>query len=241
MSSEEWDKSDDEPKLAPMVKKKGKWEDEDAESDEPKDEWDASDEEEKPASKLTGTPKPIRQKGRLCITKQKIAQREAEDARQAELEARAAAEASDPLLRKRREQQAQIAADLENAKSLFGDLALSNSEAIINSNPISRADFDTFASQLSAMIVDKNCNKPLYGYFLEQFIRSLCQPLKDVDCRKVASQLTALANEKQSQSKGTSKKKGGAKAARPTANFKKGALDDLDAAANLDLDDDDFM
>lgn len=44
-------------------------------------------------------------------------------------------------------------------------------------------------------------NNPLYGSFIDQFAKDIAEPAKDMDVRKAASSLTALANDKQRQQK----------------------------------------
>jgi translation initiation factor 3 subunit J len=72
---------------------------------------------------------------------------------------------------------------------------------LLSQNPLTKAQFETFSQSLSTIIVEKHGSKPLYAMFLEDHLRSLCGPLKDVEVRKLASVLTALANEKQAAAK----------------------------------------
>ncbi|KAJ2715846.1 Translation initiation factor 3 subunit J component, partial [Coemansia spiralis] len=61
-------------------------------------------------------------------------------------------------------------------------------------------EFDTFAKALVERI-QKSQSRRLYSAFLEKLIHDLALPLKDVDVRKIASSLTALASEKQKAAK----------------------------------------
>ncbi|KAI8454832.1 eukaryotic translation initiation factor 3 subunit J [Phakopsora pachyrhizi] len=194
-----------------------KWADEDAEEG-VKDDWEASEgsdsEKDRRKNEQESKPKgPIRNKG---ITKMKIAEKEAEEAsRLAELRALEEQE-SDPTLRKRRDQQRAVEADLENARGLFGDAAISkNSEDPFKMDPITKADFESLSLALSDLIVSKHGKKPLFPMFVESFVKQIAGPLTDVQTRKAASVLTTLANEKQRLIKDSTKKGGKAKS-KPT-------------------------
>ena len=71
------------------------------------------------------------------------------------------------------------------------------------------------ANQIFEVVIKQHQSKPLYAAFVEDLSRSLAQPLKDVEVRKVASGLTTLANEKQKAQReaasGKKKSKGSAK------------------------------
>lgn len=147
------------------------------------------------------------------MTKAKIAEREAAEA--AKLQERLAMQAEDPRERKKREMQQQIAQDLENARALLGDTAIS--EAVAGSdgspfaafpNPKTKDDMEAFAVSLAKYLTDHYSNKPLYPVFAEAFVKNLAQPLKDLDVRKCASALTIVANEKQRQAREATTKKG---------------------------------
>lgn len=87
-----------------------------------KDDWEASEDSDAEKQEAPKPKGPVRNKG---ITKMKIAEKEAEEAnRLAEMEA-AAAEEADPILRKKREQQRTVEADMESARGLFGDAVIS--------------------------------------------------------------------------------------------------------------------
>lgn len=184
------------------------------------DSWEDSDEDEnanKAAAAPSGPAPPIRQKG---ITKAKIAEKEAQE--QERLRAAQARASEDPLVKKQREMKLQMENDLESARSLFGGATIgANGAAALGEDPLlahadarTKADFEAFAEALSKYIIDTHGGKPLYPHFVEQFVRSLCMPMKDLDVKKCASTLTALGNEKQKLAKeGTGKK--GAKGKKP--------------------------
>jgi len=81
--------------------------------------------------------------------------------------------------------------------------------------------------------------------FVEMHVKALAQPLRDVDVRKSASALTALANEKQKEQrdKASGKKKPKATAKPGLAGTKSTARVDVSAynEALDDFGDDDFM
>jgi translation initiation factor 3 subunit J len=93
--------------------------------------------------------------------------------------------------------------------------------ALLNANPKTKEEFNALSNQIFDVIIKRHQNKPLYATFVEQLVKDVASPLRDVDIRKAASGLTALANEKQREAKEktTAKKKkpakpvlGGAKA-----------------------------
>ncbi|KAK4053709.1 40S ribosomal protein S27 [Microbotryomycetes sp. JL201] len=205
----DWDASDNEETAAPsapkvaVAAKKGKFADEDASDDDVKDDWDASDEEAPAAPKSNAPPPPVRQKG---ITKQKIAEKEAAERARQEAAAQRAAE-DDPALRRAREREAQLSADMDNAAALFGQTSVSNgsNDDILSRAPKTEAEFKQLAEDI-AEALKKHEKSRHYAKFTEELARAVCLPLKDVDVRKSASALTALANEKQRESKAGGKK-----------------------------------
>lgn len=82
----------------------------------------------------------------------------------------------------------------------------------------------SLSGQIMEVIMKRHQNKPLYAAFVEYHVRELAMPLKDLDVRKAASTLTALANEKQKEQKD---KQGGKKkpkaAAKPVLGSAKAA------------------
>ena len=55
------------------------------------------------------------------------------------------------------------------------------------------------SSNIIEFIIKRHQSKPLYATFVEQLVRDLAMPLRDVEVRKAASALTTLANEKQKE------------------------------------------
>jgi len=220
------------------------------EDDEVPDDWDASSDEEEdiPASAPVAPP---RKKGTL---KAVLAAKEAEKARRKaagedEEEAEEDEESEvDEIEQKRRDKQREIETDILNATSLLNGTSVSNKPAevqgISSLNPKTKEDFAELSTRLIELI-KRHQDKPLYASFVEMHVKTLAQPLKDVDVRKAASALTTLANEKQKEQrdKASGKKKpkasskpalGGAKS---LAKVDTGAYDE----ALDDFGNDDFM
>ncbi|CEG83865.1 hypothetical protein RMATCC62417_17732 [Rhizopus microsporus] len=72
------------------------------------------------------------------------------------------------------------------------------SKPVESLKPRTRADFEEFRQLLTDLIL-QHSNVSGYATFLEQLARDLADPMKDMDIRKAASSLTALANDKQRQ------------------------------------------
>jgi translation initiation factor 3 subunit J len=82
-------------------------------------------------------------------------------------------------------------------------------DSLISFQPRTKDDFNELSSRIIEFIVKRHQNKPLYASFVEDHVRELAMPLKDVEVRKAASGLTTLANEKQKEQrdKASGKKK----------------------------------
>nr|KAJ3403927.1 Eukaryotic translation initiation factor 3 subunit J [Polyrhizophydium stewartii] len=106
--------------------------------------------------------------------------------------------------------------DFENAKALFGDLAVSGGipkpeGAIELQEPKSRGEFDDFVKLVMKKFSTFE-KMPQYTYFVESLVRELALPLSVDDTRKVTTSLNAMINEKQKALKDNKgKKKGAAK------------------------------
>jgi len=73
--------------------------------------------------------------------------------------------------------------------------------SVLNATPKTKEEFDILSRQIFDLVIKRHQDKPLYAAFVEAHAKELASPLKDVDVRKVASGLTALANEKQREAK----------------------------------------
>ncbi|KAG2184540.1 hypothetical protein INT43_000449 [Umbelopsis isabellina] len=238
MSDWENDFDDDEP-VVPVIKKK--WDDEDVEDD-IKDSWEESDEEEQPKPAAA----PVKKKVPLA---QKIAERQAEEERKkADMEAKRAQMAQqkqpetdeEAFERKEREKRLQIEADIQNASDLFGGVAVKDddSQTIEQMKPITKEQFEAYQKRLIETIT-ANQKAGQYKSFVENLIRELCLNMKDLEVRKVASTLTALANEKQRQQREASKPKKKGKE-KPSLQSSQKTVVDTTSYDNFD-DFDDFM
>ncbi|KAG8917024.1 Translation initiation factor 3 subunit J component [Tulasnella sp. 418] len=252
-----WDDESDgevQKKVAPppSIPKKSKWEGEDEEQDKVADDWDdESEEEEKPAPKAVVASAP-KKKGTI---KAKLAEKEAEKAarREAGLDTDEddVEDVVDPAVRRKMEREREVAADLQHATDLLGTASIGGSKdtdtsALASANPKTKPEFEAFAKQVVASVIQKHQNKPLYASFVDALVKEVCLPLRDVEVRKSASILTALANEKQKEQKekasGKKKPKG---AAKPTLGAAKpGKVDTRvyeEALDDFGNDPDDFM
>ncbi|KAI9268072.1 eukaryotic translation initiation factor 3 subunit J [Phascolomyces articulosus] len=236
---------EDEKDFEVAVPKKSKWDDEDVEDD-VKDDWEeeSSDEEQKEEKKLP----PVRKKVPLA---QKIAEKKAaEEERKKEIEAKKAAiraredeTEEEAFERKQRERQLQIEADMNSATDLFSGASISKDKkptgSIEDFKPKTRVEYNDYAKRLAEIIL-ANSKSANYGAFLDTLVKEIAVPCKDMDIRKAASSLTAMANEKQRQAKEAtkSKKKGKPQLA---AAGKSSALDDSSSYRDVYDDFDDFM
>ena len=80
-------------------------------------------------------------------------------------------------------------------------------DSLISFQPRTKEDFTRFSTQIIEYIIKRHQDKPLYATFVEQHVKELAAPLKDVEVRKAASGLTTLANEKQKEQRSAGKKK----------------------------------
>ncbi|KAJ3080258.1 Eukaryotic translation initiation factor 3 subunit J, partial [Quaeritorhiza haematococci] len=215
MSDWENEEFEDLPDVSVPVVTKGKWDDEDAEEDDVKDSWeDALDDDEKKEEEKTKATSPQPKKKKTLA--QKIAEREEAERKRKEEIARKKAEYAEedldetPEERKLRLQRQVVESDFENAKALFGDLAIKGDDkfAVLLSTPTTKQDFDQFGEALGEKLsqVEKNKN---YAPFIESLIRNVCASLSLEDIRKISATVKAIADEKQKAATSSKKKKGG--------------------------------
>lgn len=137
--------------------------------------------------------------------------------------------------------EASLCPPLSNVEHLAKSSSNKDVDALLKANPKTKDELVEYSNQVLEIFFDKLHNKPLYGQFVEHTIRELARPLKDVDVRKGASVLTALANEKQKEQREGAKKKktkpalGAVKSGRHDTKVYDEALDDFGKDA------DDFM
>ncbi|KAJ2780853.1 Translation initiation factor 3 subunit J component [Coemansia javaensis] len=240
----DWEKlSDEENAPAAALGAKGRWDGEDEDSSGSGGEWDAesssgSDDDE--GKKGAGDEAKTKKKS----MSERIAERQAE--RQAKLEAakRAAEEAAaeeDPAARRERERQMQMESELMSAQDLFAGVSIKDTatkDALLAANPKTQGEFDEFRKTLVECI-QRAKGQRLYAGFLDSLVRELALPLKDEEVKKMASTLTALANEKQRAfrdankgKKGKNKKAslvvGGPKSGVDMNDYTRGGLDEFE-------------
>ena len=185
-----------------------------------KADWDASSDDgsTKPDKLVTATaPK---KKGTL---KAKLAQKEAERIAREEAGTSIADEfVEDEATKKARLRAAEIEADLGNAASLLGGSSVDGDYdgtapeqvlKLLTASPKTKDDFARLGQQVYDLLLKQHSHKPLYAAFVELFTRELCVELRDVETRKVASGLTALASEKTKEAKEKASGKGKKKVA----------------------------
>ncbi|OBZ88516.1 Eukaryotic translation initiation factor 3 subunit J [Choanephora cucurbitarum] len=221
----DWEEEFDNEVVA-SNKPKMAWDDEDSDdsTSNVKESWDDSEEEveESPkqvAEKKTEAAKP----GKKMTLKQKIAEKEALLKEQKAKKIALASRFMEGETEEERFERAQKEAGIKKAE--FGE---SEPEApkkapakpVESVKPRTRADFEEFKKLLTDLILQQK-NHPNYATFLDQFAKDIAQPMKDMDVRKAASSLTALANDKQRQQKealkNNKKTKGKTQPAKPAA------------------------
>jgi len=118
----------------------------------------------------------------------------------------------DPRAKALRDRQRELESDMKNAADLFGtdsSGAQMDIKSVLNANPKTKEEFVVLSRQIFELVIKRHQDKPLYAAFVEAHAKELANPLKDIEIKKVATGLTALANEKQREAKdkGKSKKK----------------------------------
>lgn len=240
------------------VKQSDKWEGEDEDDKDVKDNWDDDEEEDteqKADSTQTESTPAANVKKRKTI-KQKILEKE-EQAREKALKREQDKKLQDEeeekplteeelMAEKLRRQKLVEESDLELTKQAFGvmdDIPV-DTKSIDAMSPSTREEF----VQLSDLIVGKltkyeSCTE--YIPFLEMLFRDLCAGLEAEDVKRLGSAINILSSEKLKAQKAKKGKKSAKKATLAGTSAKAGRKDDLDAfgGGNYDYGDefDDFM
>jgi len=233
-----------------------KFEDEDLEDDDVKDDWEEEDEEPKPA------PVPAPEPKKRMSVKQKIAEKEAmrqndtgNDFDDWDLEESQV----DETEQRRKEKEAQMRSDLDNAAALLGSASIDENREGKNTNessgtlasakPSSKEDWEAFAKSLYETFIQPKASLPGFDkHFFPQMLTLLTtQGLRDVDMRKGSTKLRELAENKVKMDKefkktgGNLKRLQNNKPKQVVTNYAKNDLD-LKAYGDEALDDDlDFM
>ncbi|TNY18860.1 eukaryotic translation initiation factor 3 subunit J [Rhodotorula diobovata] len=233
------------PTLAPavpLVKKGGKYADEDLSDDDVKDDWDVSesDDDDKKLKKPAAAVGSMRNKG---VTKHKIAQKEEEERRKAEEQERKERE-NDPAALRAKARAAQLRSDMDSAATLFGESSLADNPLDMECR--TKEDFSALATSLSDLVIQKHSSSKHYASFIDELVKALAQPLKADEVGKVRASMAQLAIDKGKAEKANVKGPGGKPPARMVARGREDlssfgeVLDDDAAAANFDPDED-FM
>ncbi|EIN10062.1 translation initiation factor eIF3 subunit [Punctularia strigosozonata HHB-11173 SS5] len=220
-----------DPVVATKKPVKKKWEGEDEEESGPASDWEESSSSEEETAPKPTTAAPPKKKGTL---KAKLAEKEAEKAKRAtegvESDDYDEDAVLDPREKARLDRERELKSDLNNAADLFGQSATGTSasselNSLLTFNPRTKDEFHEYSKKIIEVLINRLQDKPLYPAFVEQHVRDLAMPLRDVEVRKAASGLTTLANEKQKEQrdKASGKKKSNTKAnAKATLGSAKG-------------------
>ncbi|KAG1178125.1 hypothetical protein G6F70_003593 [Rhizopus microsporus] len=183
------------------TKPKMAWDDEDAEdiNNNVKEDWDESEEEEPKKEQKVETKTVTPPVKKNLTLKQKIAEKEA---LLKEQKKKKAALANRFLDGETEEEKFERVHGIKGGEGEGEETAEAPKKApskpVESLKPRTRADFEEFRQLLTDMIL-QHSNVSGYATFLEQLARDLADPMKDMDIRKAASSLTALANDKQRQ------------------------------------------
>ncbi|KAK9479964.1 eukaryotic translation initiation factor 3 subunit J [Lipomyces japonicus] len=243
-----WDDEEEETQFTGN----SKWDDEE-DSDEPLAEsWDASDSDDENKNPVTVAP--VKKKVPL---KQRIAEREAQKAKEKEEAQRALEEEESPADRRERLRQAEIEADLNNAADLFsGAVSITDEEkkelestqetdisTLAVFKPRTKQDFEELQTKLGPLLAGLSDNAQYNTTFLPAFIKSLVAPLNGEQVKKLTSTLTAVSNEKIREEKAAEKTGKTKKKSKPGLSNASAKIDDAVDTTNYSRYDefDDFM
>ncbi|KAL7318124.1 hypothetical protein PS15m_004385 [Mucor circinelloides] len=203
----DWEEEFDE-EVVVNTKPKMSWDDEDSDdNNNVKESWDDSEEEEeqeveqkkvekKPETTTSAPP------AKKMTLKQKIAEKEAALKEQKAKKIALANRFMEGETEEERFERAQQEAGIKKAEFQGEEETPKKapSKPVESLKPRYKSEFEEFQKLLTDLILEQK-NNPLYASFLDQFAKDIAQPAKDMDVRKAASSLTALANDKQRQQK----------------------------------------
>ncbi|CAO3698684.1 unnamed protein product [Rhizopus microsporus] len=197
----DWEEEFEQVNKVASTKPKMAWDDEDAEdiNNNVKEDWDESEEEEPKKEQKVETKTVTPPVKKNLTLKQKIAEKEA---LLKEQKKKKAALANRFLDGETEEEKFERVHGIKGGEGEGEETAEAPKKApskpVESLKPRTRADFEEFRQLLTDMIL-QHSNVSGYATFLEQLARDLADPMKDMDIRKAASSLTALANDKQRQ------------------------------------------
>ncbi|TGZ85700.1 translation initiation factor eIF3 subunit [Ascodesmis nigricans] len=230
---DEDESSDEEPRVPIAAARGKKWDDEESDDD-VLDSWDAADDSEDERKKAKAAELAAQKAAEVAANKKSKAER-IEEHKAIKAAAAAAAEAEKNKYaneteaeRRARVEAQQVESDLAHAEDLFGNVGIGAGSggtqrtkpiAIVDPTdptrsidlaamqifkPTTKANFDQLRDVLVPLLT-ANKKKPHYAIFLQDFTRAIAKDLSSEQIRKVASNLTALSNEKQKEEKAAEK------------------------------------
>lgn len=141
----------------------------------------------------------------------------------------------DPAERRRQEKEAQLKADIENARNLLGASKVDDSEPLsklANANPSTKEDWEALSKDIYEQLLKQYASRAGFDrYFAPHLILQLSQGMRDVDMRLSGNKLKDLA-EKKARAEKEAKKAGGAiKKPKPSNTSTASAKDKIDLGA----------
>ncbi|KAF2429888.1 translation initiation factor eIF3 subunit [Tothia fuscella] len=269
MAPSKWDdESGDEstpPTSPPPIARRGKFDDEDEDSD-VLESWDAAEDSEverekaKKAAEVKAKAEEAAKLSKKTKT-QRIEEHKASMAkRQAELDDLSSDEDEDEATRRARMRAMELDTDLAHAEDLFGDLAVVQPKRAavkpvtltdpsdpgtsidLSSLPIFNPNTkDQFLKLREALVplLAANSKKGQYTLFMQEFTKQICKDLPSDQVKKIASGLTTLSNEKMKEEKLAEKGGKKTKAAKGKVMLK--ASRDVSTRADTSVYDDDGL
>ncbi|EPE26137.1 hypothetical protein GLAREA_02049 [Glarea lozoyensis ATCC 20868] len=275
---EKWDEEEDSSSTAPSsppaaatIPRRGKFDDEEENDSDVLDSWDAAEdsEVEREKAKVAAEKKAkleAEEKANKKTKAQRIAERQAENARRLAEESSDDSSEEDAATRRERLRRTEQESDLKHAEDLFGNIGISNSRkattaanaVVVNSadpnatvdlttlplfDPKTKIQFEKMRDTLVPVIAS-NTKKAHYTIFLQEFAKQLAKDLPSDQIKKIASSLTALSNEKMKEEKLAEKggKKSKAAKSKTTLVASRNVATSADVNAyDDDFGDDDFM
>lgn len=251
------EESDGDSSPAPVIVRRGKFDDE--EEDDVLDSWDAAEDSEverEKAKKAEEAKKKAEEEAKANhkSKSQRIEERRAENMRrrQADLDSEDDSE-EDEADRRARLRAEQQESDLKHAEDLFAGIGVSAKRAEgkhitvqDESNPGEAIDFSTLSlfnpttkdqftklrETLSPLLV-KNAKKAQYTLFMQEFAKEIVKELSSDQIKKIASGLTTMSNEKLKEEKAAEKGGKKSKAAKTKTSLvgSRGMADKVDTGA----------
>ncbi|KAI9739813.1 MAG: Translation initiation factor 3 subunit J component [Cirrosporium novae-zelandiae] len=247
MAPSKWDDEEEgstPPTSPPIVARRNKFDDEE-EDDDVLESWDAAEdsEEEREKEKKAAEAKAKAEAEAKANHKSKAQRRLEkiqEHQRRKEANETDSSEEEDEADKRQRLRQIELDADMKAAADLFGDVGMGPTKRS-TTKPIVAADpkDPTNSINLSAMplfnpttkdqftklretlvpILTANQAKPQYSLFLPEFTKALAKDLSSEQIKKIASNLTALSNEKMREEKAAEKGNKKSKASKTKASL----------------------